>query len=213
MKYQEFVRSTICTMEDDVFEKLKKMLLGEYISFEIIEADDITNDIFAEKICDYFEKLELETKKSFDKQVEIFIKDIDSVVGGRVAKTPKAKKDEKALVIEPRSRKYYNKALKIKDVRNLSIINLNDFTRIMMCLYTEIIKKKYQDITDFDFALDCLDAEEIIQSLKEEKDPIVKIGKKKRFNIKELYCSDTGTFIILIIMLHKILNNKIEGEC
>ena len=82
-----------------------------------------------------------------------------------------------------------------------------------MCLYTEIIKNQHKEIMDFDFSLDCLKPDVIIESMKEEKDSsALKVGKKKLFDIKELYCTDTSTFIMTIILLYRIINNKVQGE-
>lgn len=60
-----------------------------------------------------------------------------------------------------------------------------------------------------DFSLKCIKPEVILESMKEEK---AKIGKKKLFDVKELYCFDKATFVITIIMLYTIINNKIQGE-
>ena len=43
MTYKDFVQATICNLSQPVFEKLKQLLLGEYISFSII--DHILNQL------------------------------------------------------------------------------------------------------------------------------------------------------------------------
>ena len=67
MDYSTFVKSTVCSLGDDIYKMLQKTLVGEYLSFSIISNSEITQEILAEKICDYFEKLELKTGKSFEK--------------------------------------------------------------------------------------------------------------------------------------------------
>ena len=86
MDYSEFVKSTVYSFRSDVFDQIKTVLIPEYLSFSIISEDGITPAILSEKICDYFEKLELKTGKSFDKYVESYLKDLDSIVERRIAK-------------------------------------------------------------------------------------------------------------------------------
>jgi len=213
MDCKEFMNSTITIMNQDTFETLRDTLVGEYLSFSIISPEDVDQDILAEKLCDYFEKLELKTFKSFDKQIESYIKDIDSIIADRIAKTPKPKKKVAVPVVDSRARKYYNKAISTKNVRNLSVGNLVDYTRIMMGLYMAIINNQFKGITDLNYSLECLDPNMILEAMKNETDSIaIKLGKKNRFDIKELYCSDTGTFILTIILLYRIINNRVQGE-
>ena len=54
MTHEHFVRGTICNLEQPAFEELKQLLLGEYISFTIMEHKDVTIPVLAEKACDYF---------------------------------------------------------------------------------------------------------------------------------------------------------------
>lgn len=211
LKYSDFVSATIMSLDQDNFESIKKALIGEYISFSIITDEDISKAVLAEKLCDYFEKLELRTGKNFDRQVDAYIKDIDSIVSRRIAKTPQPKKDDQTPVVTPRSRKYYEKALATKNSRNLSVSNLVDYSRIMFCLYAAIIKAHYKEIKAPDFSVSSLDPDAIIGSMKTETDTIVMV-KKNRFDIKNLYSSDTCTFIMSVILLHKIMNDRVQGE-
>lgn len=211
MNYCDFVSSTIMSLDEANFELLKKTLVGEYISFSIIEKEDITKNNLAEKLCDYFEKLEIKTGKDFDKQVDAYIKDIDSIVGRRIAKTPQTKKNDPSPIVVPRARKYYEKALTTKKSRNISVRNLIDYSRIMFCLYASIIRLQYKEIKDFDYSVSSLDPNAIIESMKTEPDTIV-VVKKNRFDIKNLYCSDTGTFIMSMVLLCKIMNDRVQGD-
>ena len=212
MKYSDFVNATIVDMQDSTFESLKKALVGEYLSFAVIEDDAVTKEELAEKACDYFEKMELKTGKGFDKQVEAYIKDVDSIVGGRIEKTPQPKKNDPTPIVVPRARKYYEKAIAAKNSRNLSARNLLDYSRIMFCLYAEIIKNQYKEISSLDYSARCLNPDSIIDSMKNEQDTIVVKFKKPRFDIKELYSSDTCTFIIAVIVLYAIIDDIVEGE-
>ena len=68
------------SLDQENFEAIKKALVGEYLSFSIISDEDISKAVLAEKLCDYFEKLELKTGKDFDKQLDAYIKDLDSIL-------------------------------------------------------------------------------------------------------------------------------------
>lgn len=211
MNYSEFVKSTVCTLEPDIYQLLQKTLVGEYLSFSIILDSEITQDILAEKICDYFEKLELKTGKNFEKFINSYMDNIEVLVDQYVVKTPQSKKKDSDPVIVSRARKYLEKAQSIRKVRSLSVRNLIDFTRITMCLYTAAISNNHKEISNFDFSVACIDPDIIIASLKDEESTILKI-RKKRFDIRDLYCSDTCTFIVAIIILYKIVGDKIQGE-
>lgn len=153
MEYIDFVVETLGSFDDYTFEMLKKALVGEYLSFSVIKEDKVSKEELSEKVCDYFEKVTIKTGKSFDKLIEAYTKGIDYVVGNKIAKAPKAKKNSQVKEDTPRAAKYYEKALTIKNSRNLSTRNLIDYSRIIFCLYMEIIKNNYSVISNFDFRL------------------------------------------------------------
>ena len=207
MEYIDFVVETIGSFDDNTFEILKKVLLGEYLSFSIIKEDKVSKEELSEKVCDYFEKMTIKTGKSFDKLIEAYTKGIDYVVGNKIAKAPRAKKNSQMKEDMPRAAKYYEKALKIKNSRNLSTRNLIDYSRIIFCLYMEIIKNNYTVINNFDFSANVLKPDAVINGMKMKPDFL--IVKKKYFNIKELYSIDTCIFIIAIILLYTIIKEII----
>lgn len=208
MNYIEFVKSTILELESESYEKLLKSLIGEYIHFSILKEDDLSKEILSEKLCDYFEKLELKTNKDFKAHLETYIENLNSLVENRIERPAKTKKDEPP---KPKSRalKYYEKVISIKNNRNVTTVQLLDYTRIIMCLYIAIIDEDRKVINDFNYSLSCIDLDRIITSMKKETTSII---KKPKFKIKDLYCTDTFTFIVLIILIYAILDNKVMGE-
>lgn len=213
MTYKEFVEATICNLSQQVFEKLKQLLLGEYISFSIIDHKDVTMDILAEKVCDFFATLEIKTGKSFDKLLELYMNDVDSIVGPHIAKPPQTKKGDTTPIVVPRSRKYYEKAVAAKRAKKLSVTQLVDYTRIMMCLYTAVKSNEGKPVVNFDYAADCLVPESIVDAMKNEEAAIVfPPVKKKRFDTKERYSDDVCTLVLSILILCSIINGKVEGE-
>ncbi len=212
MTYLEFVKATICDLNQSAFEELKKILLGEYISFSIIDHENVTVDILAEKVCDYFNTLEVKTGRTFDKRIETYLKDLDTIVAPSIAKTYQTKIGDPETIVEPRSRKYYEKALSIKDVKNPSITEIIDYTRIMMCLYTEIIKNKEKPITNFDYSAFCLIPEKLINDNLNKHGLAPAPRTMKRFDTKDPYGNDRCTLILLIILLCSIVNGRVEGD-
>ena len=213
MDYKEFVKSTVNALQPDMFDQIKMVLIPEYLTFSIIPEDGTTPAILSEKLCDYFEKLELKTGKSFDKYLESYLKDLDSIIERRIAKTPQQKKNDPTPVVIPRARKYYEKAVSLKKARTLATGVLVDYTRIMLCLYTAIMKSGFKEIGNFDFTSDCINPLDIIAAMKNEQEPVaIKIGKKQKFDIKDLYCSDTCTFMLTIVLAYKIINDRVQEE-
>jgi len=213
MTYQEFVSATICDLSQKSFNELKKLLLGKYIFFFVIDDNNVTVDILAEKICDYFITLGIKTNKSFDKYIESYLNDLDSIVGSHIAKTSQAKKADLLPAVVPRSRKYYEKAISIKDIKNPTITQLIDYSRIMMCLYTAVLKNNGMTIDNFDYSVDCLIPERVVESMeKDEVSVLFPPSKKRRFDTKELYSEDVCTLILSSMLLCSVINGKVEGE-
>ena len=213
MTHKEFVEATVCKLNQPEFDDLKQLLLGEYISFSIIDHEAVTKDILAEKVCDYFVTLEAKTGKAFDKHIKSYLNDLDSIVEPHIAKAPQTKKGDTTPVIVPRSRKYYEKAVAVKKGKILSITQLVDYSRIMMCLYTAAIKSEGKSIDNFEYAADCLIPANIVEAMRSEE---IASGfspaRKKRFDTKEPYSDAVCTLILLILILCLIINGKVEGE-
>ena len=212
MNYLDFVKETICDLDQSVFEELKQILLGDYISFSIIDHEDVTANILAEKVCDYFNTLEVKTGRAFDRRIEALMKDLDTIVGPSIAKTYQTKTGDSTTIVEPRSRKYYEKALSIKDVKTPSITEITDYTRIMMCLYTEIIKNKEKPIENFDYSAYCLVPEKLIKENLNKQGLAPAPRTTKRFDTKDPYGNDRCTVILLTILLCSIVNARVEGN-
>lgn len=213
MDYRLFVKSTVCSMDKSIFEKCKGQLIENGITFAVIEPEQVTEAVLAEKLCDYFETLTIKTGKLFEKRMEIYMNDIDSIVASHIEKAPQVKKGDKSPIIIPRARKYYDKAMENKGVKNLKFEQLTDYSRLMFCLYTEILSNKGESIDDFNFSAECLNPGEILTAMKkEETAAVIPHQKKKRFDTKEKYGSDTATMIISILMLWSIINASVQGD-
>ena len=188
MEFKKFIEATICTFDQPAFDLIKALLIGDYIPFYFIKPEDVTVNILAEKTGDYFHKLEIKTGKSFDRRIDTYMKDLDTIVAPSIAKTVQSKVGETTINEEPRSRKY------------------------MMCLYTEIIKNPERPIINFDYASSCLIPEKLVDAIlgKNGFKPIPRSSKK--FSTRDPYGSDRCTGILLIILLCTIINTRIDGD-
>ena len=212
MDIKEFVDSTVKKLDVKNLERIKEKLIGEYLKFSFIEESNISQDVFCEKLVDYFEKTEIKTGDDFTKILTKYVSSLDEVVKRYIPQEPPAKNGEPVPPM-PRSLKYYKHAVEIKGSRNLTMKQAVDYSRIMMSLYMGAINSEMKATVDFEFSTTDLDLDKIIIALKAEMTGFVfPIGKKPLFNIEELYCNDTATFIITMIMFFYIKNSEVEGE-
>ena len=70
------------------------------------------------------------------------------------------------------------------------------------------INNKMTGIDEFRFSSEELDLNQIIKALKAENESVLK--KKPLFNLEDLYCTDTTTFVIAMIIYYHIKNNEME---
>ena len=128
------------------------------------------------------------------------------MVKNKIVKTHKAKKKNTTTTI-PRSWKYYVAITERKDI--ISIKNMTDYSRIMMCLLMAIINNNNKEIDDFEYSTQCLDIKKLINTITTEN----KVKKSKKGWISFYDDTfDTCSIIILIIMFCYIKNNDIVGE-
>lgn len=203
MSYIEFVENTVGKLEGELFCKFRNVLAEDYISFVAMDCEAVTPAIMKEKLCDYFEKVELKTGRTLEKMIEHYMSDLDDIVAPKIAEPPKAlkvKKGDPAPV--PRARRYYERACAIRKENKMTKHGLRDYSRIMLCLYSEIIKNdQVKEIENFDYSLDRLNLTQIISAMRRET---LVLGKFPKFDIKEPYGSDCCTIILVIMMVYYI---------
>lgn len=206
MEYNELIDYTVMKLEDEHFENLKASLVDRgYINFLVLDDSEITKAILSEKICDYFEKVELKTLDPLDKQVKNFCRTLDTIVSGKVLKVTKANPNPS------RARRYYEHVKELPRKKDLTIGELMDYSRVMFCLYNAIIENQGVEITNFDYRLSTINTTNILGSLIKEQNNFVK-QFKGMFESKEEYTSERGILVLAIIILNKLLANRIFGD-
>ena len=208
MDCPSFIQTTITNLDPGLFCGLRDVLLDQFLKLSIAKKEDLTAPILGEKLCDYFEKIELKGMP-FEKVVDKYVEALDSVVGERIAEKPKQKKN-KPTPPTPRARKYYDHACFLKQTIKESNSSLLDYTRIMLCLYSAIVGADLKQIVDFDLSISGLNLAELIKALRKETTGFV--NKRPRFETGDPYVSDKSTFVLLVILFFYMKNNEVEGE-
>ncbi len=204
-----FVNEMIENLSLPVLGKLKDMLLEDYIEFSVMPEDAISNDMLAEKICDFFKMVELRTGKSFEKQIESYMNNLNAIIEPKIAKASNVKKGDENTVIVPRARKYYEKAIRNKGYKNLTMTQLTDYSRLMMSLYSSIIENGGEIIENFEYDVNELDPWKIIEGMEKEEVAVL-LAKRRKFDMNDPYGSDKSTMVISILLLWSIVNERIE---
>ena len=209
MEIKEFVENTIYKLEEEDFIKLKKRLVGEYISFSFIDSKGISKEIFAEKMYDYFVMLTVNTKGGFGNFLHTFLSNWNSLLEKKIAPVPSTKKGEEPAPV-PRARRYYEHIAKIEKSRNVTLEQLVEYIRIAMSLYASALGQGIA-IKDFEYDFSYILLDKEIDRMKEEKSTGF-MGKKTMFDLTDLYSTDTATFIMTMIMYYHINSNEYMGE-
>ncbi|MBQ7708151.1 MAG: hypothetical protein IJT72_10290 [Lachnospiraceae bacterium] len=212
MEIKEFIGNTVKNLDTKYYAYLKDKLLGEYLTFGFIEENKISKDVFCEKLMDYFEKVEIKVNYNFSKLLVKYVENLYEVVRNYIPKEPSVKKGEQIPPMS-RSAKYYKHALEIKESRNFTMRQVEDYSRIMLSLYMGAVNAGQKEVNDFEFSTEGMNLDKIISALKAEKPGNkLPIGKKTLFNLEDLYSTDTVTFIITMIMFCHIKNREVRGE-
>ena len=201
---KEFIRGTVSTLSGKYFEKLKEKLIGEYISFSVLDENDISVDAFSEKLCDFYEKIEFKTSDSFLGLIKKYLSDWDDLVENKI-KNESTPSEEGQPQLLTRAKKYYLHAIEIKESGKLTIRQIADYSKIMMSLYMAIIKKRFAEIDDFDCSIQCLDLDRILNAMRQKKSSgFLMFGGGAKFDTSDRYSMDTGVFILTIILYYHI---------
>ena len=201
MERLDFVKTVNDSLNEELFVEMKDALLEKYVPLYATSKDIYNQGFFTEKICDYFKKVEINTGKSFNKLFEQYISDIFSLVDNRI----KYQKNNPT-----RAQKYHRKAADLKKNRQGQEKWWVDFSRIILCLYVATAEKKGEKIDDFEFSLDAINVDDVLQAVQKEKEG--QLLKWAKFDTKKPYESDRCTFVILIMVLYYLKSNSIEGE-
>lgn len=218
MSYIEFVEK-IMKIDDKLFEEMKMLLLGKYIDFSIIDDNNITKEIMCEKICDTLEKILIKTNKTFEALVNYYIDSMNGLIAGYLSKIS-TKKDAKGKEIleDSRAQKYFNHVQKIKKEKEFQFVDFEDYSRIIFCLYAEIIRNEHHKITDFEFSLENVKCQTIINALESEKVKETDIFALKfdklsqRFKTDDKYSKDHFIIIMIVIMFYILKSKEVLGD-
>ena len=216
MDYREIIKECVIELESKSFLYLKDTLIADYFDFKFIQDGSITREILAEKITDYFEKVELKNNKKFKKILEFYFNHLENFVAKRVPEKTTRKNKDITSVIVPRTKRYFEKAKQLRALKFNNVRQIIDYNRILMCLLVEIVKQNNKEVTNFDFSTRCLDEMIIIPCMESilEEDLFSIFNKKSQGIIKDkgFYSFEVCSLILSIIFLNKIKDARIIGE-
>jgi len=213
---EEIIKECVIELESKSFLYLKDTLIADYFDFKFIQDGSITREILAEKITDYFEKVELKNNKKFEKILEFYFNHLENFVAKRVPEKTTRKNKDTMSVIVPRTKRYFEKAKQLRASKFNNVRQIIDYNRILMCLLVEIVKQNNKEVTNFDFSTRCLDEMLIIPCMESilEEDLFSIFNKKSQGIIKDkgFYSFEVCSLILSIIFLNKIKDARIIGE-
>lgn len=108
-----------------------------------------------------------------------------------------------------RARRYYEKFAKKIESTEISFDAVVDYTRIMLCLYSSIIKNEYNKIDDFDYSFSVVNVQEIITAYCSDFKSHLPITSKPYVNQFKL---NNYSSIILMLLYYYIKANEVVGE-
>ncbi len=210
MNSKDFIKNTILDLNPQEFNRLKTILVGEYIQFSFVESDNIDQAFFSEKVCDYIEKLEFRNKTSFQKLLVNYSIYLDKLVANKVARAPKANNNDSELI--PRARRYYEKAKSNGKKQFQSTSQVIDYVRVMLCLYTASLQSPSNPIENFNLSIDTLSIENLIFNMKQEQAKRLNYQVKEYFLKNGIYSAAVFYLIMTIIIYCHLMSNMIQGE-
>ena len=219
MNSLELLNELLC-LNEDVFDMMKTLLLERFVKFSFYnDTKEIAKEMIFEKLNDYIEKVSINTGKSFDELIDYYMEILCSLVEMRLKKKEEVKnvKDEKEEQ-DTRAYKYFSHAKKKREKKEKLIVDLDDFSRIIFCLYNEIINNEYQSISDFDLSFKSVDCSVLLNALENEKKEEKKIfmftveGESKKFDLTKKYSKDEFIFVMLILIYYRLRHLEVRSE-
>lgn len=186
-------------LDDQRFQQLQK-LTENIIVFRVIKQEDVSRDIFLEKLYDYIDIVNRENNINTRKMeyLTIYAKSLLSLVDKGIEKNSR---EEKYLL----RAKEIEKGLRVKDSDKVEL--LKDITRIFVCLYR---KSKGNA---FSFKIYESDLETTANMLSEEKEDKALFKKEKKLiNEKDHYGEMQYVLVMFELIFLNILSNKPEEE-
>ena len=158
----------ISELSEESFERVK-FRIAPYLNFYFIDEENADKNLVIEKIGEFLRNLELKTGKRDHDLADIYISYLYKYVDNRIN-------------YSTRAYRYFKKAQRIKSgISRLSeeelVQNLEDFTKIFVCLYSEYINNKKNPVSDINFYLSEVDLDSILKNLESDTPQMVPLKK------------------------------------
>ena len=218
MIYTKIVCKLI-NLDDELFVEMKSVLLEKFLDFVVIDKEKLTKEIVCEKVCDYIEKTLIKTDKTIESLVDYYRDSLSNLIEGYIKKKIETKNaNGESEEQDTRAYKYFQYAKSTKEKDEDIHMHLEDFSRIMFCLYASIINNKMQVIEDFDLSFTSVKIHTLLGALEYEQKEEKKLfmftleGPSKKFDITKKYDRDTFMFIMVILMYYVLKMKEVRSE-
>ncbi len=201
---------------EEGFESLKKYL-ADYVSCFCINYDVIDRTMLVEKLCDYVMSFESRNNKKDSLIPGIYVNELLPIINKTVEEPKKGAESCPAFKYVERARQIAER-IKKNNSENL-IEDMEDFTKILLCLYSPYMKtkKKVEDIEfkmhgiGFDFIRSSLIKEKGFKFIKPKKNETERIYNKWKTNERNNIYS-VRNFAVMILSLFYIRLTDLEGK-
>jgi len=198
---------------ENSFELIKKYL-QEYISCFCIDYSDMERSMFIEKLYEYVLSYEVKNNKKDSAIPELYVKELMSIIS-KLVMTPK--KDEPSCRAYLFLEKAQDIVTRIKKKHSNNLLDdLEDISKIFICIYDEYLRNNKKKIEDIDFNIHSDRFDYIKANLINKKSSIKTNDKESiiyntilKNKSNEIY--KTKRFIVMILTLFFV--RLVELEC
>ena len=150
-------KTLILELSEDSFERVKYRI-SPRLNFYYIDSENADRYMLLEKLGDYLRTFELKTGKRDNDLAIIYTTELMKYIDYRIKE-------------DTRADRYYNKAKEIiqtirEKLSDNLLQNLEDFTKIFLCLYSEYVKDPEKNVEKISFYVRDIDIDAVLQYLE-----------------------------------------------
>ena len=197
---------------------LSKNYLNEYVSCFYIDIDGLDRISLIEKLCDYVMTFEYRNNKKDSSLPELYSSELLPIINKIVKSPKKGEAPSQAYRYAQRAQQIAERIKKGK-CENL-IEDLEDFTKILLCLYDRYMKNNHEKVETIEFKIPGIGFDYIRTDLiKEKRFSLVRSKDKndeeiinnvlKLNNKNNIY--NTRNFVVMLLSLFYIRLTDLEG--
>ena len=208
----------IMNYSDDCFD-LSKKYLSDFVSCFYADYEDLGRSEIIEKICDYTMMFEMKNSKKDSSIPELYVSELLPIIN-KMVKAPK--KDEVPCLAYRYAQRAQEITERIKKEKSEDpMADLEDISKIFLCLYDHYLKNNHEKIETIDFKIPGIGFDYIRTDLIKEKSPILKMFKNKAdeetvYNVLQANNKNNiynvRNYVVMILSLFYVRLVELEGK-